>query len=277
LECLVINSITCDVEEWFHVCAEIPRDIPLSQDRVVGGVERLLSLLAAHGARGTFFLLGCVAEAHPELAPRIARAGHELASHGWSHTLVTQLKPGEFRDELRRTNALIAAQTGVTPRGYRAPRWSLSRHGTPWAFEILVEEGFVYDASCTPLAGIGDPRGSRVPVRMMTAAGPLWEIPPLVTPMLGVNLPTGGGWGFRFFPLPLIARSIRGLNHSGHPAVLFVHPRELDPAGPRLPLPRLQSFVTYGSRRDAAPRLARLLRDHRFAPLLELVRAWAVA
>lgn len=273
----VINSITVDVEEWFHVCDDTLHPATFPMERVEGNVERLLTLLATGGAKGTFFLLGCVAEALPGLAPAIVAAGHEIASHGWSHRLVPQLSPDEFRQELRRTNAVIAAQTGVTPRGFRAPRWSLSRQATPWAFDILAEEGFVYDASCTPLAGIGDPAGLRVPHRIDTAAGPLWEVPPLVTPTLFANLPTGGGWGFRFFPLALVERSIRGLNRAGQPAVLFVHPREVDPAGPRVPLSRFRSFVTYGSRRDAAPRLAHLLRRHHFAPLLDLVTSWPAA
>ena len=246
-------------------------------DRVADNVERLLTLMATAEAKGTFFLLGSVAEAVPRLAPAIVAAGHEVASHGWSHKLVTQLGPEEFRRELRRTNELIAAQTGVTPKGFRAPRWSLNRQSTPWAFAILVEEGFVYDASCTPLAGIGDPHGPRVPHLVPTVAGSLWEVPPLVTSTPFTNLPTGGGWGFRFFPLALIERSLRTLNRAGQPAVLFVHPREVDPTGPRVPLSRFQSFVTYGSRRDAAPRLKHLMGRHRFAPLLDLVMSWPVA
>jgi peptidoglycan-N-acetylglucosamine deacetylase len=273
----VINSITCDVEEWFHICADGVSAATLPMDRVTFGLERLLALLEATGSRGTFFLLGCVAERLPDLAPRIVQAGHEVASHGWSHTMVPQLGPEGFRRELRRTNDLIVAQTGLVPRGFRAPRWSLSRQATPWAFEILVEEGFIYDASCTPLAGIGDPRGSRIPLRLATGSGFLWEIPPLVTRTLVTNLPTGGGWGFRFFPLRLIEYSIRAMNRAGQPAVLFVHPRELDPAGPRVPLSPFRSFVTYGSRRDATPRLAQLFRRHRFVPLLELVKSWVVA
>ena len=240
-------------------------------------MERLLTLLATAGVRATFFILGCVAEALPSLAPRIAADGHEIASHGWSHTLVDRLGAEQFRSEIRRTSDLLLAQTGRPPRGFRAPRWSLGQVSTPWAFEILREEGFAYDASCTPLAGIGDPRGPRVPHLLTTPAGPLWEIPPLVTPTLLTNLPTGGGWGFRFFPLWLIEGAIRSRNRQGHPAVLFVHPREVDPRGPRLALPFWREFITYGSRQDATPRLAALLRRHRFVPLLELVESWAAA
>ncbi len=245
--------------------------------RVTGNVERLLALFALSGVQATFFMLGCVAEALPVLAPRIAAAGHEIASHGWSHSLVSQLTPDQFRQELQRTNALLLSQTGHRPRGFRAPRWSLNAQATPWAFTILAEEGFQYDSSCTPLAGLGDPRGPRVPHRLVTSAGPLWEIPPLVSPALLTNLPTGGGWGFRFFPLALIERTVRQLNRQGQPAVFFVHPREVDPLGPRLAMLFWREFITYGFRCDAAPRLAQLLKRHRFVPLKDLVAAWPVA
>lgn len=274
---MVRNSITIDVEEWFHVCGvELPAaGIPM--DRVTVNVEQLLALFALTGVQATFFMLGCVAEALPGLAPRIAAAGHEIASHGWSHSLVSQLTPDQFRQELQRTNRLLLTQTGQRPHGFRAPRWSLSWQETPWAFTILAEEGFLYDSSCTPLAGLGDSRGPRTPQRLLTSAGSLWEIPPLVTPALLTNLPTGGGWGFRFFPRALIERTVRQLNRQGLPAVFFVHPREVDPLGPRLALPFWQEFITYGFRCDAAPRLAHLLKHYRFVPLKDLVASWPVA
>lgn len=274
---MVRNSITIDVEEWFHVCgAELPAaDIPM--DRVTDNIEHLLALFAVAGVQATFFMLGCVAEALPGLAPRIAAAGHEIASHGWSHSLVSQLTPEQFRQEVQRTSALLLRQTGQQPVGFRAPRWSLNWQEAPWTFAILAEEGFRYDSSCTPLAGLGDPRGSRTPQQLLTSAGPLWEIPPLVTPALLTNLPTGGGWGFRFFPRALIERTISQLNRQGQPAVFFIHPREVDPLGPRLAMPFWREFITYGSRHDAAPRLSHLLKRHTFVPLKDLVAAWPVA
>ena len=99
----------------------------------------------------------------------------------------------------------------------------------------------------------------------------------MVTPSPLGNLPTGGGWGFRFFPLSLICRTVRRLNDTGLPAVLYLHPRELDPFGPRLKLSPLQSFVSYGPRTDAAGRLRELLRQFRFQPLKELATAWQPA
>lgn len=240
-------------------------------------VERILALLAEHGIAATFFLLGSVAEEDQTLAPLIASAGHEIASHGWSHRLVTSLSPDEFRAELRRTGEIIERQTGRRPVGFRAPQWSLSREKTPWAFTILAEEGYRYDSSLNPLPFVGERRGPRTPHRIETAAGSLVEIPPLTTPSPFGHLPTGGGWGFRFFPEAVIVATIRRLNRKGAPAVLFVHPREMDPEGPRLPLPPLRSFVAYGPRRSARQRLRSLLGRFRFTTLGQLVDVWDTA
>lgn len=274
----VPNALTIDVEEWFHVCAPPGGPVPRQgEERVGAAVERILDLLAGGGVKATFFVLGCVAEQHPALVPAIAAAGHEIASHGWSHRLVTGLSPAEFRDEIRRTGDLLERQTGRRPTGFRAPQWSLCRQRTPWAFSILREEGYRYDASLSPLPFVGNRRGPREPHAILTPAGRVVEIPPLVTPTPFGNLPTGGGWGFRFFPERVIAATIRRLNRRGTPAVLFLHPREVDPEGPRLPLPPLRSFVAYGPRCSAEGRLRSLLGRFEFTTLAQLVDVWDTA
>lgn len=271
-------ALTVDVEEWFHVCglSSEPAVSP-SDFRVLSNIEKLLTILDHHQAKATFFILGSVAQKVPKLVPLIAAAGHELASHGFSHELVTSLGPEEFRDELRRTADIMASQGGSRPVGFRAPQWSLSREKTPWAFDILREEGYIYDSSLNPVHFLGNPAGPRLPFRMELPAGGLWEIPPTVAPSPVGNLPVAGGWGFRFFPQSLITGGIRSANRNGAPAVLFLHPRELDPAGPRLKLSPLRSFAAYGPRSDAAGRLETLLKRYRFGTLLQMVQAWESA
>ena len=243
---------------------------------MLANTEKLLSLLANHDVRATFFVLGCVAEAVPGLVSRIAAAGHEIASHGYSHRLVTELDPSGFRDELRHTGEILESQSGQKIVGFRAPQWSLS-DATPWAFEILHEQGYWYDSSCSPLPIVGNPAGPRTPYKMEMERGSIWEIPPMVTPSLLCNLPTGGGWGLRLFPRRMIHNTIRELNDAGLPAVLFIHPRELDPSGPRLRLGPLKSFVSYGPKTDLSRRLTDLLRGFRFATLKEMVEEWKSA
>lgn len=265
------------MEDWYHVCGEEERVALLSPERRVRrNVELILELLAEEGCTATFFMLGSVAKQEPELLPLIASAGHEIASHGYSHRLIPELGAPAFREELRRTADVIARQAQVVPAGFRAPRWSLSRE-TPWAFEILAEEGYLYDSSLNPLPFVGDRRGARLPFRRGTPSGDLLELPPLVTSLSGFNLPTGGGWGLRFFPLTLIRATIESQNRQGAPAVLYLHPRELDPFGPRLELAPLKSFAVYGPRTDVRERLRQLLRRFRFGTMYQLVEQWQSA
>jgi peptidoglycan-N-acetylglucosamine deacetylase len=270
-----LHALTVDVEDWYHVCG-LREQVVVSRDtwRVVDNVAKILALLERYQCKATFFVLGSVAESIPVLAPMIAAKGHEIASHGWSHKLVTDLSPDAFRNELERTAELLERQTGQRPLGYRAPRWSLCRKKTPWAFETLSELGYFYDSSLTPLAAIGDPSGPLHPHQIQTTHGLLWEIPPLVTTTPFGNLPTGGGWGFRFFPYFLLSHTLQCYTTAGQPGVLFIHPRELDPEGPRLRLDVLQGFLAYGSRRSSEDRLKNVLSSFRFKALQDLVSTW---
>lgn len=271
------HAVTVDLEDWYHVCVETGVPEQAFAARVVEATGTVLELLQRHRVRATFFVLGSVAEQYPALIERIVEAGHELASHGWSHRLVVDLRPDQFGDELLRTADLIEQLSGQRPIGFRAPRWSLCRQQTPWAFDILIQQGYRYDSSLTPLAVIGDPHGPRGPHLITGEGGSLWELPPLVTATPWGNLPTGGGWGFRFFPQWLLRYTLRQYDEAGLPGVLFIHPRELDPQGPRLKLGLLRDFVTYGPRCSAAGRLDGLLSGFSFKPLGELVRTWQSA
>lgn len=247
--------------------------VPAEQRRVRRNTELVLSLLDECGVKATFFVLGSLAREEPSLVPMIAAAGHEIASHGYSHTLVPRLGGEAFREELHISRDILGEQAGVIPAGFRAPQWSLGPE-TPWALEILQQEGYLYDSSYNPLRFIGNPRGRRAPFRISAGEGSLVELPPMVTPSPIGNLPTGGGWGFRFFPFSLIRSTVQALNDAGLPAVLYLHPRELDPFGPRLKLSPLQSFVSYGPRTDARDRLKELLEMFTFKPLKELANSW---
>lgn len=272
-----VNALTVDVEDWYHICGLAREPVVSAREwRVRTNVGKLLALLAEHKVRATFFVLGRVAEALPELVPQIAAAGHEIASHGYSHRMVTELDPAGFRTEIRRTGIILEQQSGRKPVGFRAPQWSLSAE-TPWAFEVLHDEGYRYDSSCNPLPFVGNSAGPRTPFKIDVASGTLWEIPPMVTPSFIGNLPTGGGWGLRFFPRGLIGRTIRALNDVGQPAVIYLHPRELDPEGPRLPLAPLKRFAAYGPRSDVSRVLRPLLSGFRFGTLRDMVEQWESA
>lgn len=271
------SALTIDVEDWYHVCGIGQQTVPPQQSwRVAQNVEKIVALLDQHKSKATFFMLGSVAEAVPELAPMIVAKGHEIASHGYSHTLLTEMSKQQFLDELQHTEQILIDQTGRRPVGYRAPQWSVSPK-TPWVDELLVESGYLYDSSRNPLPFVGDPSAPRYPYRIDTPHGSLWEIPPLVTKTALVSLPTGGGWGFRLFSPGLIAATIETYLRDAAPAVLYLHPREVDPDGPRLQLPLFKRFLAYGMRTDATSRLSGLLQRFRFMTLEEMVRQWQPA
>jgi polysaccharide deacetylase family protein (PEP-CTERM system associated) len=271
----VENILSVDVEEWFHICGvrhllpearwpQLPR-------RVDADTRRILKILARCRVRGTFFILGYVAENHPQLVHRIQQAGHEIASHGYAHRRVYTLDPQQFRSDLRRAAGSLQRLTGQAVRGYRAPEWSI-RHDSLWALDILIEEGFAYDSSMAPLPIIGSMAFPRIVHRRHCRRGQIWELPPLVAPTPLGNLPVGGGWGLRTFPYALIRNAIRRLNRRGWPAVVFFHPREFDPAVPRMRIPLVKRFVVEAGLVAARRRLERLLDDFSFAPAATVLK-----
>ncbi len=268
-----VNVLTVDVEEYYHGVefTEAVGRAGLARlpSRVVGETERLLDLLDAHGARATFFTLGAVARRFPRLVRAIAERGHEVAAHGWDHTWVSAQGPRRFRRDVRLTRRVLEQAAGQAVVGYRAPNYSLGPD-TPWAFPILLEEGYRYDSSVHPIVHdrYAFPQAPRFPCVVLAAGGgALWEVPVGTARCAGVNLPIGGGF-FRLLPLALIRGAIASLNRrEARPAVLYVHPWELDPDQPRLPMPWLHRFRHYVGLGGAAAKLAALLREFRFVSI----------
>ena len=275
----VVNAMTVDVEDYFQVSAfdRVVRreDWPAQESRVEANTERLLGILAEHGVRATCFVLGWVAERWPRLIRSIASAGHEVASHGYWHRLVYNQTPDEFRDDVRRARAVIEDAAGARVRGYRAPSFSITARSL-WALDVLAEEGYAYDASIFPIRhdryGIaGAPRHM---FRVRCAAGDIIEAPGSTVRLAGMQLPVAGGGYFRQFPYSWTRWGIDRLNRvEGQPAVFYLHPWELDPGQPRLPVDAVGRFRHYRNLKQTEPRLRSLLREFRFAPLVEVLPA----
>ena len=267
----IVNVLTVDVEEFYH---GVDFDTVLGPDsaarlpsRVVAQTERLLDQLEARGARGTFFTLGLVAQRFPRLIRSIVARGHELACHGWDHRCVYDLGAEGFRQDLRRAKHALEAAAGRAVRGYRAPNYSI-RRDTPWAFEILADEGFVYDSSVHPIVHdrYGFPDAPRFLHRVGDSHG-IWEVPVGTARAFGTNLPVGGGF-FRLFPTALLTSAIASVNRrDGQPLVLYVHPWEFDPEQPRPPMPLAHRFRHYVGLAGATRKLETLLRQFRFTSI----------
>lgn len=271
---MIAHHFTIDVEEHFQVSALEPY-VPRAEwdrqpSRVVANTEWLLQLLADAGHRGTFFILGWVAERQPALVKAIAAAGHEIASHGWDHRRVTHLTPDEFRDQARRSRRVLEDLAGTPCLGYRAPSYSIVR-GREWALDILVEEGYRYDSSLFPVTrpGYGYSAGARDPYWLERAPGRLGEVPPATLRVAGANLPAAGGAYFRLFPYALVAAGLNQAAERGVPATFYLHPWEVDPEQPRVNVPLATRIRHYGGLGLVKDRLKRLVKDFRFTSIAE--------
>jgi len=279
----VLNAMTIDVEDYYHVSAFDAPGKRLEWDRfesrVCASTAWVLDLLDEASVKATFFVLGWVAGRHPALVRRIAAAGHEIASHGYAHRLVYDMTPEEFRDDLRRASRAIGDACGVRVRGYRAPSFSITRRSL-WAFDVLIDEGYTLDSSVFPIYrdryGLpGAPRHAHVVTR---ASGQLVEVPPTTVQIGGATLPVAGGGYFRLYPYAATRLAVAGLNaRDRQPAVVYLHPWELDPQQPRQHGSVLSRFRHYVNLDRTEPRLRVLLSEFRFGTLSAAVEAASLA
>ena len=268
------HFFTVDVEEYFQVAALAPwapaDRWPSFESRVEAQIDRLLELLARHGAHGTFFTVGWVAERHPAMIRSIAAAGHELASHTWDHRKVTDQTPAAFRESIRRTKQLLESLGGRAVIGFRAPSYSIVR-GAEWSLDVLLEEGHRYDSSLFPVRrrGYGYAGGLRDPYWMARPGGRMAEFPPATLRVAAASLPAAGGAYFRLLPYALVRAALRSAESRSVPATFYIHPWEFDPGQPRLPVPPLTRLRHYGRLGGVWPRLERLLSEFRFTAIAD--------
>jgi polysaccharide deacetylase family protein (PEP-CTERM system associated) len=266
----IVNAMTVDVEDYFHVSAF---DSVVSragwhafESRVSANTDRLLELFDRANVRGTFFVLGWVAERFPALVRRISDLGHEVASHGYNHQLLYMLTPQQFREDVRAAKTAIENAAGVRIVGFRAPSYSVIESSL-WALDVLIEEGFVYDSSIFPIHHdrYGIPDSPRHPHVLRRAGGSLLEVPGSTVRLGGVNLPIGGGGYFRQLPYAWTKWGIDRVNRvERQPMTFYTHPWEIDPDQPRMRVGTATRVRHYRGLDRTAGRLSRLLRDFRF-------------
>ena len=264
------HAFTVDLEEWFHGI-ELAEDAWPKESRLRVGLDRLLTLLDAHGVKATFFTLGTVAEQFPAVVAELASAGHEIGCHGHLHRFVYKQTPEEFRTDLRRARDSVADAAGAQPVGYRAPFFSI-RKDSLWALEILAEEGFVYDSSVFPVHNYryGIPGAPCDPHDVETPTGTLREIPLTPAKILGQNLPFSGGAYLRILPWWVQRLTWGAADRAGRRVMAYIHPWELDPDHPVIDLPRRVAATHYARLGLTQRRLNRLLSTYRFGRLDEV-------
>ncbi|MDZ7781375.1 MAG: XrtA system polysaccharide deacetylase [Gemmatimonadota bacterium] len=270
---MTAHHFTVDVEEYFHPTALAPH-YPMDiwdglERRSPGVIDRLLEFLEDRDVLGTFFVVGWLAEREPEMVKRIARAGHEVASHSWEHELVGRLGPDGFRDSLRRSKDVLETLSGAPVLGYRAPSFSIVP-GLEWAFDVLLEEGYRYDASLFPVSQhptYGYPDAEPDPYWVERPSGRLAEFPATTARLLGQTLPASGGAYFRVLPYGLVRRGLRQAGARRAPGMFYIHPWEMDDWVPDVDAPRLQMVRTFAGRRRTWRRLDRMFGDFAFRPI----------
>jgi len=268
----VKNILTVDVEEAFH-----RNDLHLSRQqqdllggRVVEQTERLVSLLKAADQGGTFFILGEVAEHYPDLVKKVGEDGFELGLHGYGHRLVYEQGAGEFHSEIQAAKALVEEIGGREIVGFRAPSWSITQKSL-WALRILADMGFQYDSSILPAtAYLGGIRQSQPGIHWRTEAE-IIEVPPSIFRLGPFRLPFSGGLYLRALPYGFIRYCMKRLNRKGLPAVVYLHPWELDTELPRLGLQWKGRFALYHNLHTVQSKVERLLAEFSFAPVCEVL------
>jgi polysaccharide deacetylase family protein (PEP-CTERM system associated) len=271
------NVMSVDVEDWFCV-HNLSRLIPYAdwdkcESRVERSTTRLLDLFGKHRVEATFFVLGWVADRFPDLVREIERRGHEVATHGYSHQLLTFMQPEDFRADLQRSLMALARTTSQEVRGFRAPSFSLTKK-TLWAVDILRESGIQYDSSVFPVAFHPDYGIADADLRPHRLAEGLTELPMGVAEVLGRRVPCSGGGYFRLYPYAVTRALMRRCNQQGRPVMFYLHPWEADPEQPRVAgLSWSKRFRHYNNLDRTEERLERLLNDFAFTSARQLIAA----
>jgi polysaccharide deacetylase family protein (PEP-CTERM system associated) len=269
---------TVDVEDWFHIL-DIPSSPPLARwaslpSRVEGNFFRLLDLFSEKQVHVTCFFLGWIADHFPHLVKEAVRRGHEVASHGYAHRLVNAMSREEFRDDVVRAKKLLEDVGGKPVLGYRAPGFSLTSE-TSWLFDEIIAAGYRYDSSIFPAVRGhgGNASFSRKPTVWGDSDRPLIEFPITVTDFGGQPVCLFGGGYLRFFPYSLIRREANKVLSRGRPVVFYIHPREIDPEHPRLPMNAYRQFKSYFNLKSTLPKVSQILDDFRFCTFQDLIAA----
>ncbi|MBM9514550.1 XrtA system polysaccharide deacetylase [Desulfogranum marinum] len=268
----LVNYLTIDVEEHFQVAAFedviSADDWHNQQSRVANNTSSILGLLDKHNVKGTFFIVGWVAEKHPELVRAIQKAGHEIGCHSYSHRKVYDLSPEQFREDTQKAKYILEDITGEPVNGYRAPSYSITPKSL-WALDILEELGFTYDSSIFPIYhdNYGIPNAPRF--RYEHAKQKLIEYPISTALIFGRKIPVSGGGYFRLFPYWFTRMGLQSINEKERqPFMFYLHPWEVDPGQPRFKNASLLSkFRHYNNLNKTVDRLEHLLHDFSFGPI----------
>jgi polysaccharide deacetylase family protein (PEP-CTERM system associated) len=280
----MVNALTIDVEDYWSIFS---RDwLALNNepsDAVVKNTEWFLETLKKHQVKATFFILGEVAKKFPSLIREIAQAGHEIATHGFSHIQIFKLTQEQFRREVAESKKLLEDITAGAVTGHRAPAFSITPQ-TEWALEILAQEGFKYDSSVYPISSrrYGWSGFSKGICKIDLQSGrDIIEVPMSTVTVLGRTLPAAGGGYIRHFPYTVTKWAIKRIQRT-RPAIVYMHPYEIDTEERAFDTKQLSykeriramkfHKMQQRNRNTVGEKLIKLLSEFEFAAIREVIR-----
>jgi len=273
----VLNILTIDVEDWFHICALDNGNDKIEnwhkyKTRVIDNTDKVLRILKGNNTKATFFFLGWIVEQYPQLVMRVKEEGHEIATHGYAHKLVYKQTPAEFFEDLKKSIEIIEGIAKIKVLGNRSAGFSITEK-TPWAFDMIAKAGLQYDSTVFPASrGHGGFVGAAKNIHIIkTKLGNLTEIPIPVINVMGREIAFSGGGYLRLFPYWFIKNSIAQLNKQGTPVVVYVHPRDFDLHQPRMKMPLGRRFKSYINISTTENKFKALLCDFDFVPIKEVI------
>ncbi|MCG8015280.1 MAG: DUF3473 domain-containing protein [Candidatus Thiodiazotropha sp. 'RUGA'] len=274
-----INAITVDVEDYYQVSAfnkQVTKaDWEGYESRVYDNTHRILKIFDDNSIKGTFFVLGWVAERNKKLITEISELGHEVSCHGYSHDLVYNQTPDKFLEETKKSKAILEDIIGKPIKGYRAASYSITEKSL-WALDILTECGFTYDSSIFPIMHdrYGIPGAKTMPHRLKTAKGnEIIEFPLSTVGIAKRRLPVSGGGYFRLFPYWLSKAGLNRVNRNDQmPFIFYMHPWEIDEGQPKIKSSRLSEFRHYNNIDKFETRLLKLIRDFEFSTVSDVLQ-----
>ncbi len=263
------NIFTVDLEDWFcayNLGIDI-KDWDKQELRVENNAKRILKLLTKYNVKATFFVLGWIAEKVPGLIKEIESDGHEIATHGFSHTLITHMNPDEFNKDIKRSLNAICSIVKQNVIGFRAPSFTITKK-TLWALPILKQQGIIYDSSVYPIGFHPDYGIAESDLNIHKLNG-IMEVPLSVAEFGGKKIPCSGGAYFRIFPYQITRKLIERCNQQGRPVIFYIHPWELDPEQPRKKLSFSKTIRHYSNLNKTEKRLEKLLSHFKFHSMKE--------
>lgn len=266
----VSNMLTFDIEEWFHANYDNIEPDTNKRSNFRAHMDTLLQMCSDADCKATFFILGCIAEKYPDIVKKIAKEGHDVASHGYAHELAYKQTYHEFKAIVKKSVDILEQLTGVSVIGYRAPSWSITESNLHY-LEALEDIGLKYDASIFPVKTFlyGFPSAPTIihKPRVNGRELGIYEVPMSVIKVSGKNIGYSGGFYFRLFPKFIIKFAIKSANRQGRSSIVYLHPREIDANEHKLDLPLKEHFIHYYNVSGTQSKLEDIMKSFRFTSI----------